>query len=237
MAVQIIAHRGASYLANHENTIEAFQLAIDTHAEYVEFDVRQTLDKQLIIFHNEQINGMAVASLTYQEINQFAQKQGYQIPLFSDALALCKDRIKLDIEIKEPGFEKRLLAMLKEQVSYDSFMIKSFLDIVVRRVKKMDSQVTTGLLLGVEQGTVQTRFNEYFPKRRIEHCMADFISPNYRLATPEFLFRMRKAHLPVYVWTVNSPKTIQRFLEQPVAGIITDRPDVAVYFRRQLQTN
>ena len=54
----IIAHRGAKSLAKYENTVEAFQIAIDLKLQMVEFDIRQTKDKKLIIYHNPTIGGM-----------------------------------------------------------------------------------------------------------------------------------------------------------------------------------
>ena len=53
----VIAHRGASALAPHENTLEAFQIAIDLKADMVEFDVRKTSDNILIVFHDGTIDG------------------------------------------------------------------------------------------------------------------------------------------------------------------------------------
>ena len=52
MMTAIIAHRGASALATHENTLEAFQIAINLQADFAEFDIRRTKDHQLIAFHN-----------------------------------------------------------------------------------------------------------------------------------------------------------------------------------------
>ena len=46
MMTVIIAHRGASALATHENTLEAFQIAINLQADFAEFDIRRTKDHQ-----------------------------------------------------------------------------------------------------------------------------------------------------------------------------------------------
>ena len=56
----VIAHRGASALAPHENTLEAFQIAIDLKADMVEFDVRKTSDNILIVFHDGTIDGRKI---------------------------------------------------------------------------------------------------------------------------------------------------------------------------------
>lgn len=64
MMTAIIAHRGASALATHENTLEAFQIAINLQADFAEFDIRRTKDHQLIAFHNPDLNGTDIRQLT-----------------------------------------------------------------------------------------------------------------------------------------------------------------------------
>ncbi len=233
MSINIIAHRGASSLAKQENTMEAFKIAIDINADMVEFDVRQTFDNMLVVFHDDSIDGNLLSSITYNELNKISQSHGYTIPLFKDVLIFCKGKIKLDIEIKESGFEKSLIEMVTSMYNYDDFIIKSFLDSVVRRIKKYDTNINAGLLLGRNKGNVSDRFNELFPLRRIKHCQADFIAPNYKLCNSVFLLRMQQLHIPVYVWTVNSKKSINYFLDTSVSGIITDKPDAAMFLRSQ----
>lgn len=231
MNTQIIAHRGASYLANHENTMEAFQIALDIQSDCIELDVRQTLDKVLIVFHDEEFKGVSVKTLTYKEINTMSEDLDYRIPTLEEVLLLCQKRIHLLIELKEAGYEKRVLSMVNSIFSYDEYSIQSFLDIVVRRVKKIDANVNTGLLIGAKQADFSTRFNEYYPARRLKECHADFISAYYLLATTDFMLRMKHSGIPFYVWTVNEPKSITHFLEAEADGIITNRPDVGIFLR------
>ncbi|MCM1496672.1 MAG: glycerophosphodiester phosphodiesterase [Bacteroides sp.] len=231
MNTQIIAHRGASYLANHENTIEAFQIALDIQSDCIELDIRQTLDKTLIVFHDEEFNGIPVKTLTYKELNALSEEAGYRIPTLEEVLFLCQKKMRLLIELKEAGYEKRVLSMVNSIFSYDEYSLQSFLDIVVRRIKKIDANVNTGLLLGAKQADFSTRFNEYYPIRRQKECHADFISAHHMLATPDFILRMKHARIPFYVWTVNEPRAITHFLEAEADGIITNRPDVGIFLR------
>ena len=55
MTPQIIAHRGASYLAP-ENTLTAFKKAMEIGADGVEMDVQQTIDAGLVIHHDYMID-------------------------------------------------------------------------------------------------------------------------------------------------------------------------------------
>lgn len=233
MNTTIIAHRGASDLVSHDNTIEAFQIAIDIQADSIELDVRQTLDKVLIVFHDEEINGHTIRTLTYKQVNEIAAESDYQIPTLEEVLLFCQGKIHLLIELKEAGYEKRVLALVNSLYDYTQYAIQSFLDIVVRRIKKIDPMVNTGLLLGEEHADFSTRFNEYYPGRRFKECHADFISAHYKLATPDFILRMNHAQIPLNIWTVDNVKSIQYFLEFEINGIITNRPDVGVFLRNQ----
>lgn len=235
MSSEIIAHRGASYLAARENTMEAFQIAMDVHADAIELDVRQTFDKILVVYHDEAINNIPLRTLTYQQLADASEALGYHIPTLEEVLKSCRNKIHLLIELKEAGYEKRLISMVNTYYSYDQYRLQSFLDVVVRRVKHIDSNVTVGLLVGVKGADFRTHFNEYFPVRRLRDCHADFISAYYLLITPDFLLRMTQNKIPVYAWTTDDPKAISRLLEEEIEGIITNRPEAGVYLRSKYE--
>lgn len=236
MNTVIIAHRGASQLARQENTLEAFSLAIDIGADYVEFDVRQTKDEKLIVFHDNNIKGQLITELTYKEISDISAKYDFKVPLLSEVLELCRGKIKLDIELKESGYEKEVIEMVTKLFNYNSFMIKSFLDRCVFKIKYLDPKIKTGLLLSFPHGNLKKKINSLFPERRLKACKADFVSPHFRLANPIFLHLMELKNRDVYIWTVNEPKLMEKFLKKEVAGIITDKPDAAIYTKLKYMT-
>lgn len=225
----VIAHRGASALAEHENTLEAFQIAIDLKADMAEFDVRRTSDDVLIVFHDATLGGNRISDMTFGRINEIAARDNYHVPQLSEVLDFCKGKIKLDIELKESGYEKRVVAMVKERYGYGEFSIKSFKDRVSYNVKAIDNRIRTGLLVGRENASFGERLNEYFPMRRIKACRADFVSPHYLLCTGDFMRRMRRNGVPVYVWTVNDERVMKALIRKRVDAIITDRPDKLAY--------
>ena len=116
--------------------------------------------------------------------------------------------------------------MVKQRFGYGEFSIKSFKDRVSYNVKAIDPRIRTGLLLGRENAGLGVRLNEYFPGRRMKKCGADFISPHYLLCTREYIRRMQKKNIPLYVWTVNDRKVMKKLIRQGVTAIISDRPDV-----------
>lgn len=232
MTWKIIAHRGASALAKQENTLEAFQIAIDLGADYAEFDIRRTMDKQLIVFHDDNINSRLISCLTYDEVCRESDKNGFTVPLLSQVLKLCRGKIKLDVELKESGYEKEVINLILQDFSYDEFMMKSFIDTAVANIKRIDSNIKAGLLVGRANGDVKRRINEYFPERRLKQCNADFVSPNYKFVTRDFIRRMHLRKKDIYVWTVNSPELMAKLSKKKIDGIITDRPDLAMKERK-----
>lgn len=233
MIPEVIAHRGASALASHENTLEAFQIAIQLQADYVEFDIRRTKDRQLIAFHNPSLNGKPIRELTYQDLCSITASDGYRIPRLEEVLKLCRGKIKLDIELKESGYEQDVINVLQRYFDYPDYMMKSFLDRCVLRIKETDPNIKAGLLIGSPRNTLVHRLNEYFPMRRLRACKADFISPYYQFVTREFVWRMHLHKKPIYVWTVNESERIQKLMKRHVDGIITDRPDLAIQLRSE----
>lgn len=227
----IIAHRGAPYLAHNENSIESFEMAIRLGADMVEFDVRQTSDGVLIIYHNSIFDDTPVGLQKYEDIARKSYDYGIDIPTLEEAVNLCHGRIRMDIELKETGFERKLMRIVSSKCEYSEYMLKSFFDKTVYKIKSIDGNVNAGLLIGKEKASFRDRFNEYYPERRLRDCKADFVSPNRLLCTNEFLMRMKLKKYPVYVWTVNSADEIRKFAEHKVAGIITDKADLGLYVR------
>ena len=234
MLPDIIAHRGASALSKHENTLDSFALAIDIGADYVEFDIRRTKDKKLIVVHDAGLGSCMYKDMTYEEICDMTAPLGYTIPLLIDVLKLCQGKVKLDIELKEAGYEKQIIMMVREMYHYEDFMMKSFMDTAVARIKAIDKNIKAGLLIGIPKGDFKRRMNEYFPERRLKACNADFVSPHYSIATKEFVMRMHLHKKKVYVWTVNGITELNKYMHRHIDGVITDMPDAGVYIKREL---
>lgn len=222
----IIAHRGGAVSHSKvENTLEAFETAIDKQVKMVEFDVRRTMDNQLIVFHNNHIEKIKLNTLTYQQLLNIAKKDNYHVPLLKDVLEMCSDKIMLDIELKEAGYEDQVIELLSLYFSPNQYIITSFLDSVIITVKQINPNIQAGLLIGKDRASLLERFSEFFPFRRLRKTGADFVVPNYRLVTPWLLRSCKKMKYNIYVWTVNGDSLYSKLIQKKVAGIITDYPE------------
>jgi glycerophosphoryl diester phosphodiesterase len=202
----------------------------------IEFDVRRTKDQTLIIHHDELMEGEPVKELTYGEISKMATGQDFSIPTFEEGLKHTSGKIKLDVEIKEEGYEKEVVELLFRYFKKDQFVITSFHDPCIKRIKDNYPDIKAGLILGISkpQHPLRTRISEFFPARRCREAKADFLVAHWRLLWFGFLDRARRENTPVFVWTVNDQREIWEMLhDDRIDGIITDKPEVAVSLKQK----
>lgn len=230
----LIAHRGARTFF-HENTLEAFEKAIRLNADMIEFDIRRTQNNLLVVYHDEYINEKPVKDLAYDDICKFTQ---LKVPTLDEVLKLARGRIKLDIEIKEEGYEQEVVNFISKFLKEEEFVITSFNDNSLKIVKEAFPEIRTGLILGKlnPKNPFGTRISELFPFKRCRKINVDFIAPHWRLLKLGFLRRAGKHKLPVFVWTVNEKNLISKFLrDKRIDGIITDKIEIAVQLKENSQ--
>ena len=244
--ISIIAHRGRTATVKSENTIEAFQKAIEIGIPQIEFDLRMSQDGYIISYHDRSIlpsgcdssDRLEIKDLRYQELQLIARNKGFEIPLFEDILKLCSDRIVLDIEIKEEGYEEQIIALTTQYFKYSNFVLKSFNDTSVRKIKDLDPQIKVGLLLGKVTGRFPliSILAQFFPEYRIFKTGADFVAPHFRLLRFGFLWRMKLLKKEVYIWTVNDKWRLAKLMRSKyISAIITDEPELSLQVLDSLQ--
>jgi glycerophosphoryl diester phosphodiesterase len=233
---QVTAHRGFSYVAP-ENTMYAFQEAVDINADYIELDVQLTADGQPVIFHDSDISRItgekgSISDYTYDELLEFSAGSWFKrgetdysdarIPLLAEVLELAKENnILLNIEIKQndtAAETARLTAELLEE--YDmvgACYVTSFDYSVLKEIKTADSDIKTALISNI--GTPAT----YTQMKYI-----DAVSLNYSFVNKTIVNSTHKSGKRVFVWTVDKRVDIRKMIAMGVDNVITDRPDIAV---------
>lgn len=223
---KIIGHRGASGLVEHENTIEAFQKAIDIGCYAIECDIRKTKDDILVINHDPFIKDLIIAEYPYQELNDYTMSLGYHLPTLIETLKFVKGKILVDLEIKEEGYEDKIVDEVLSVLSLDEFYLRSFYDNALIRIHSINKDIRLILLTGLSnpKHLIRTRYSEVFPKRRLKKCGAYAVSPYYKELILNYPKRLARLNYPVIVWTVNDEE-VMRDLVGKVTGIITNYPD------------
>ena len=232
MGTKIISHRGRTSKNSEDNSLQAVDDAIDLGVDMVEVDVRRTKDSQIICFHDLEIGGILIANLNYSEIIEMNS----QIPTLEQVLWLAKDKIEIDVELKESGYERDVITMVLDYFEYDSFTMKSFNLDIVKAIKAINQKIHTGMLLGSSYSFNQFLLiiNESFTCSNFNETRADFISPYYKIFEAGWLLRFSKKQIPIQLWTVNDKELLRTLINQEVHSIITDVPELALEVRESI---
>jgi glycerophosphoryl diester phosphodiesterase len=228
--ITISSHRGNSHLAP-ENTIPALESAILAESDYAEIDVQQSKDGTLVLLHDKTLQRTAgvnefIWELTDEQLNKLDVGSWFsleylntRIPTLEEVLIHCKDRIMLNIEIKitgkENALEEQLVTLLEEYHFADQCVISSTNYNTLRKVKELNEDIHTGLILSAVYGN-------FFDKEYI-----DFFSIRYNFVSKELVTSAHRAGKEVHVWTVNSAREMERMKSLNVDVIITDKPSLA----------
>jgi glycerophosphoryl diester phosphodiesterase len=198
----ICAHRGASaYLP--DNSVDAFVAAIAMGADMIETDLRRTAQGRLVLAHDP---------LSHEPSPDLVE--------LADLVALAHGRVRLDIELKEAGYEAEVLEALTPRPQ--GLLVSSFLPEVVAAVGAIDRTVRTGLIVGPWDESAD-RF------ARADACGADVLAPHVDLLDDELRAQALERAQPLLLWTVNDRADLARLIVDPAVGcVITDVPDVAL---------
>ena len=234
MTVAVSAHKGGSEDAPPA-TSEAYETALTTGAEYVEFDIRRTRDGDLVVFHDHQIAGRPIAGLTYEEL---CTATGHRVPRVREVMKLIAGKAVGHLDLKETGYEHEVVKLALELLGPGNFVATTLVDSSIRRIKDSYPEVTTALSLGRDLREVTrlmrlpARARELYPLGRMRACGADWLAVHRRLARANVLRLCGRFGIPAMVWTVNGEPQLRRFLADPrVTVLITDRPRYALSLR------
>lgn len=230
----VISHRG-EHLSHPENTLPAFQAAIDAGADYFELDVRTTADGQLVLMHDGTVdrttNGKGkVRELTFEQIRQLdpgvkfdAKFAGTRVPTFEEALDLAHGKIGVYVDSKDIAPAALVAALEKADMS-DKVVIyggSGFLKHVreLRPALKVMPEAD-------DAATLEKLEAELHPQV-VAFDAGDFKEDVIAIA--------RKSNNEIYVdrlWTADNPANWQDAIDRGAAGIQTDHPaELVVYLR------
>jgi len=225
---QVTAHRGSS-VAAPENTLAAVDRAIADGADWVEIDVQEIADGTVIVFHDgdlQRLGGMPLRTVasTYDQLSQidigtwfspaFADQR---IPTLEQVLELCKDRIRVNIELKYYGtggeLERKVIEIVERYEMESQVVLMSLKRSGILKAKAMRSDWKMGLLTAVALGDL-TKID------------VDFLAVGTSLATRSLIWSAHRSGKEVQVWTVNDPIQMWALITRGADNLITDVPAV-----------
>ncbi|MBI3161703.1 MAG: glycerophosphodiester phosphodiesterase [Chloroflexi bacterium] len=233
----LFAHRGDLAHAP-ENTLPAFQQALQKGADGVELDAKLTADGRVIVIHDSTVdrttNGKGrVASFPFAEIRKldagkwFNEKfAGTKVPSLDEVFETTgKDKI-INIELTNystprDGLTAKVCELIKRHSNHGQILFSSFFAYNLKIAAQMSPEIPRALLarpgiLGLWARSFGFMFGDY-----------QALHPHISNASREQIQRAHRVKRRIHVWTANTPEEINRLNEFGVDGIITDDPQTA----------
>lgn len=234
--IETIAHRG--YVAKGvENSIEALEGATEVGADYVEFDIILTKDNKFVVMHDYNLKRLAglnkrVQDMNFNEVVGLTIKQGdftSKIPSLEEFVNKAKElNMNLVIELKPHGAEPSnyidiLIGEIK-RLKLENYKFMSLNSKVMEELETKVPNLETGYVIPLQFGNFHHSNIDFF-------VIEDF---SYRDRLVE---QARKENKQVFVWTINNPALITKYLQSPADGIITDEPELVKDEKNILENN
>lgn len=239
-AVDIVAHRGASYDAP-ENTLSSMKLGYDQKADAGELDIHLTKDGHVVVMHDfdtkrtggvtNKIAETTLAELRKQDVGKWGKWEGKgfseKIPQLGEVLALIPDGRRLFIEIKcgpeiLPALEKVLKDAGKKP---EQTVIIGFGYDTMKAAKEKFPNLEVAWLVSPDKNKKSSpTVEEMITKAKA--AKLDALDLNYGFPIDKaFVDKVHKAGLKLYTWTVDDAAVAKAQVEAGVDGITTNRPE------------
>jgi len=215
----VIAHRGASADAP-ENTMRAFELAVEQGADMIETDLHLTRDGVVALWHDSEIQGLPIERLSLEELLRLAP----EVPTLEAVLAAFGSKIAFNLELKSgssgdyAGLEARTLEVVRNLAPLDQMLFSAFSWPVLERMRALELRARLGVL----------RSSRFVTGAKAEakalELGAEAVHPSVTRLDRAQVERMHSKGLRVNVYTVDDPQKQAQLLDWGVDGIFTNRP-------------
>ncbi|NLO07025.1 MAG: hypothetical protein GX131_14455 [candidate division WS1 bacterium] len=233
----VCAHRGRSGVVP-ENTMAAYEAAVEIGADFLELDVRRTSGGEIVCIHDAAVDRTTdgsgeIEQMTLAEVQNLdagswkgAEFAGERIPLLSDVLAQIAPRLVLDIEIKQRGIADEVARLVVAADAVRDVTIVSFATEDLAAAKAEEPTIACGLItsgpadasLGAARDLISSALS----------CGANFISCHHGNVTETLVRECHLMGLSLMAWTMDQPDDISRMLEMRVDGLVTNFPERAL---------
>lgn len=230
----LIAHRGASAYAP-ENTLAAFKLALDMGVRYIELDVHQTRDGQVVVAHDGNLSRFSktkkkIHELNFEDLCRYSagawfdkRYRGEHIPRLEEVLTLIARRAVVGVDIKGnhgeyPGIEEKVLDILEKRGYNGMSYISTHHIPYLEQVRKLEPT----MLIGYHH--IGGNVTEGVCIAREMHCDA-LVVPIGKV-TKSLVLKAHQRSLHLCVYTANKKSSWEHLAALHVDAIFTDYPDL-----------
>ena len=230
----VCAHRGRSGVYP-ENTMAAFEAAIEVGADFIELDVRSTADGEIVCLHDATVDRTTdgsgeVADMTRAEVRALDagrwigdEHAGEPVPPLREVLEQIAPRLVVHIEIKQRGIAETVVEVIREADALRRVTVISFDHDDVRRAKAAEPSLACGLITsGAEDASTE---EERALIASALECGASFLSCSHRKLTAMLVRECHLVGLLVMAWTMDDPEDIRRMIEMRADALVSNYPE------------
>jgi glycerophosphoryl diester phosphodiesterase len=227
--VAVIAHRGAASKAP-ENTLASVRQAMKDGADWIEIDVQESIDGEVVVIHDSDFMKLAGVDLkvwdsTLKELREIdvgswfgPEFSAERVPTLAKVLEETRGQSSVLIELKYYGhdqqLEQRVVDIVEKAGMVNEVAVMSLKHSGIKKFHALRPDWVVGLLSSKAIGNLYD-------------LDMDFFAINMGMATPGFIRNVHLADKQVFVWTVNDQVSMSRMISLGVDGIITDEPELA----------
>jgi len=214
-----------------ENTLAGIRKALGFGVDAIEIDVQVSADGVPVLMHDLTVdrstNGSGeVAALSLDELHAL-DAGGEPVPTLAEVLALTTGTAVLVIEVKQPGIEERIAAVVREEKALADVMVWSFFPEALEGMRRAEPRIPAGLLVAAESLPRWPRMRELAVRTGLQAVSLFFAGINEEIARD-----CQRSGLALYAWTVDTKREMSRLIDLGIDGICTNYPDKAVALLR-----
>lgn len=219
-----------------ENTLAAFQRALQAGADGIELDVMLSRDKELVVIHDSTVDRTTdgtgkVAELPLSALREldagarFGEEfRGEKLPTLTEVYEAVGGKMRVNVELKNysqplDDLTNRVIALTERFQLEDSVLLSSFNPINLSKARRLNPNISRGLLVSPGNRLMLGGVGRLFPYHALH--------PYYQDVTPELARQLHARGKQLNTWTVDDPQALLRMRALGVDGIICNDPAAA----------
>lgn len=234
LAPMVCAHRGRSGVAP-ENTLAAFEAAIELAVDFIECDVRRTSDGAIVLMHDAAVNRTTdgegeVSAMSLEQIRALdagswkdESYAGERVPTLAEALEAVTPACVLDIEIKQRGIAEQVVEEVCAADAIRRVSIVSFDLDDLRVAKAAEPRLACGWISGGPEAEGHEGILALIDTALEVGC--NFVTCNHRAITEGFVYECHVRGLALMAWTMDEEQDIRRQMELGVDALVSNYPE------------
>ena len=229
-----IAHRGFSAIAP-ENTMVAFQKALELNVDCVELDVHGTIDKKVVAIHDQTLNRTTnqTGFVNQQTLNRVRQADagrwfddkftGEKIPTLTEALDLICPSAMAVVEVKDAAITDQVVKDIHRTNTSERVVVIAFDPMVLKQVRQLDSTLSTGFLLGGDKGHVNDVELAAQLVQQVLVMGVPLLNLSEKLITSLLAHEIKKRGVTLWAWTIDDLERMKEVVDSGVQGITSNQ--------------